>query len=117
MDRLTEKGKHYPLPHEWARVSVIRKERIQICQLQNRLQQYEDLGLEPDKIKIALAKFKQFYDGTAEEILLDMKLIKNSIDLQKCKELLEQAAEEIENCYGKETELSERLRAFLKGED
>jgi len=34
----------------------------------------------------------------------------------EAEKLIEQAAEEIENCYGKETELSKRLRDFL-GDD
>lgn len=34
-------------------------------------------------------------------------------DCKQLKNLLEEAAEEIENCYGRETELSERLRAAL----
>jgi hypothetical protein len=34
----------------------------------------------------------------------------------EAKKLIEQAAEEIENCYGKETELSKKMREFLGGE-
>jgi len=36
--------------------------------------------------------------------------INRAVEAEK---LLEQAAEEIENCYGKETELSKKLRGFL----
>jgi hypothetical protein len=34
----------------------------------------------------------------------------------KAEKLIEQAAEEIENCYGKETELSKKMRDFLEGD-
>jgi|GEM_PF-5759710 len=34
-------------------------------------------------------------------------------DCKQLKNLIEEAAEEIENCYGRETELSERLRTAL----
>jgi len=34
-------------------------------------------------------------------------------ELQGAKILMEKAAEEIENCYGRETQLSERLRKVL----
>jgi len=38
--------------------------------------------------------------------------INRATDAEK---LIEQAAEEIENCYGKETELSKKMRDFLGG--
>jgi len=35
----------------------------------------------------------------------------------EAEKLIEQAAEEIENCYGKETELSKKMREFLGGDE
>ena len=37
-------------------------------------------------------------------------LEKAAINIQRSIELLEQAAEELENCYGRETELTEKIR-------
>lgn len=60
-----------------------------------RLAAYEDTGLEP------------------EEILTGVQLAEIAclqIRYKKRQELLERAAECIENCYGQETELSEAIR-------
>lgn len=61
----------------------------------DRLKAYEDTGLEP------------------EEILTGVQLAEIAcmqIRYKKMQELLEQAAECIENCYGRETDLSEAIR-------
>lgn len=63
-----------------------------------RLKAYEDTGLEP------------------EEILTGVQLAEIAcmqIRYRKTQELLEQAAEEIENCYGAETELTKAMRKQL----
>lgn len=63
-----------------------------------RLKKYEDTGLEP------------------EEILSGVQLAEIAcmqIRYKKRQELLERAAECIENCYGRETELSEAIRKEL----
>lgn len=63
-----------------------------------RLKAYEDTGLEP------------------EEILTGVQLAEIAcmqIRYRKMQELLEQAAEEIENCYGAETELTKAMRKQL----
>lgn len=60
-----------------------------------KLKDYEDTGLEP------------------EEILTGVQLAEIAclqIRYKKRQELLERAAECIENCYGQETELSEAIR-------
>lgn len=42
---------------------------------------------------------------------------KGGFDMEQLTNLLEEAAEEIENCYGRETELSERLREASTGHE
>lgn len=68
------------------------KEYLSIVQ---KLKAYEDTGREP------------------EEILTGVQLAEIAcmqIRYKKMQELLEQAAECIENCYGRETDLSEAIR-------
>ena len=63
-----------------------------------KLSRYEDTGLEP------------------EEILTGVQLAEIAcmqIRYKKMQKLLEQAVEEIENCNGRETELSEAIRKEL----
>lgn len=67
-------------------------------ELTERLKAYEDTGLAPT------------------EILTDAQLAEIAcmqIRYKKMQELLERAAEEIENCYGTETELSAAIRTQL----
>lgn len=71
------------------------KEYISIVQ---KLKAYEDTGREP------------------EEILTGVQLAEIAcmqIRYKKMQELFEQAAEEIENCYGAETELTKAMRKQL----
>lgn len=63
------------------------------------LKKYEDTGLAPDEILTGVE-------------LANIACLQ--IRYKKAVKLLEEAAEEIENCYGKETELSERIRAAIK---
>lgn len=97
MDRLT-------IPDEpiegGMRRSVVdaRAAREQAMTMYWRLKKYEDTGLEP------------------EEILSGVQLAEIAcmqIRYKKRQELLERAAECIENCYGRETELSEAIRKEL----
>ena len=63
-----------------------------------RLKEYEDTGFAP------------------EEILTGVQLAEIAcmqIQYKKMQELLEQSAEEIEDCYGRETELSAEIRKQL----
>jgi len=76
----------------------------------DRLATYVDTGLEPEEIILLKQNFERkvctgcwLKDGA-----------KISENIGELKMLLEQAAEEIENCYGRETELSERIREQLK---
>jgi len=41
------------------------------------------------------------------------KLVEHNNEVYEKMQLLEQAAEEIENCYGRETELSKKIRGML----
>jgi len=74
-----------------------------------KLAAYENTGLEPEEIKL----LKRSYE---KKVCIGCWL-KDEINIAKkineLKELLEQAAEDIENCYGRETELSERIREQL----
>lgn len=63
------------------------------------LKAYEDTGLAPNEILTGVE-------------LANIACLQ--IRYRKAKELLEDAAEEIENCYGRETELSERIRSAIK---
>ena len=71
------------------------KEYISIVQ---KLKAYEDTGREPEEILSSLQ--------LAEIACLQIRY-------KKRQELLERAAECIENCYGRETELSEAIRKEL----
>lgn len=63
-----------------------------------KLKSYEDTGLEPGEILTGVQ--------LAEIACMQIRY-------RKMQELLEQAAEEIENCYGRETELSGAIRKEL----
>lgn len=63
-----------------------------------RLKKYEDTGLAPEEI----------LTGTQLAEIACMQ-----IRYKEMQELLSRAAEEIENCYGKETELSAAIRRQL----
>lgn len=64
-----------------------------------KLKRYEDTGLEPDEILTAV-----------ELAEIDCMQIR----YKKMQDLLEQTAEDMENCYGRETGLSMRIREVLK---
>ena len=66
-----------------------------IDEAMEKLSCYEDTGLEPEEILSGLQ--------LAEIACLQIRY-------KKRQELLERAAECIENCYGRETELSEAIR-------
>ena len=71
------------------------EEHKQLAEWLKELRQYKDTGLDP------------------EEILTGVQLAEIAclqIRYKKRQELLERAAECIENCYGRETELSEAIR-------
>lgn len=75
--------------------SVDYKEYLSIVQ---KLKAYEDTGLEPGEILTGVQ--------LAEIACMQIRF-------KKMQELLERAAEEIENCYGMETELTEAMRKQL----
>lgn len=85
MDRLTIPDK--PIEGGMRRAMIdARAVREEAMRLYWRLKAYEDTGLEPGDMQ---NRYK------------------------KMQELLERAAEEIENCYGRETELSKNIRKHL----
>lgn len=49
----------------------------------DRLAAYEDTGLEPVQVKALGAKMMQIYSGTAEDIILDMKLLADHMECEK----------------------------------
>lgn len=69
-----------------------------IDEAMEKLSRYEDTGLEPGEILTAVQM--------AEIACMQIRY-------KKMQELLERAAECIENCYGRETELSEAIRKEL----
>lgn len=53
----------------------------------DRLAAYEDTGLEPEQVKALGNKMKQIYSGTAEDIILDMKLLADHMECEKYRAL------------------------------
>lgn len=49
----------------------------------DRLAAYEDTGLEAVQVKALGAKMMQIYSGTAEDIILDMKLLADHMECEK----------------------------------
>lgn len=52
-----------------------------------RLTAYKDTGLEPKQVKALGTKMKQIYSGTAEDIILDMKLLADHMECEKYRAL------------------------------
>ena len=88
----------YDINDPSGRVAFMYRLMWALADTSERLRSYESTGLEP------------------EEILNGVQLAEIAcmqIRYKKMQELLEHAAEEIENCYGRETELSEAIRQQL----
>lgn len=97
MDRLTIPDE--PIEGGMRRAVIdARAVREQAMAMYWRLKKYEDTGLEPGEILTGVQ--------LAEIACMQIRY-------RKMQELLEQAAEEIENCYGRETELSGAIRKEL----
>lgn len=73
-----------------------------MAELREALMRYEDTGIEPEHILTGVQ--------LAEIACLQIRF-------EKMLELMEQAAEEIENCYGKETALSIAIRDQLGNQE
>lgn len=77
--------------------------------------------LTENALKIVASNIEQYYRAKAPNgawcistiLGASEQFAKFRADLQTYRHLIEEAAEEIENCYGRETELSEKLRASL----
>ena len=96
MDRLTMLSDKGGVAFTFDLDITCKKTEIQkIFKLGQKLKAYEDTGLEPDEILSGLE-------------LAEIACMQ--IQYKKMQELLEQAAECIENCYGRETELSKAIR-------
>lgn len=88
----------YGIDDTSGRVALVYRLMWALADLRERLKSYEDTGLQPGEILSGLQ--------LAEVACLQIRY-------QKRQELLERAAECIENCYGRETELSEAIRKEL----
>lgn len=85
MERLTERDEH-------GDIYVKNQDYISASR---KLADYEDTGLEPEDIPTGIQMANIFC---------------MQISCKRMKELLEEAAETIENCYGKETDLTISIR-------
>lgn len=91
-------GLQYGIDNPFGRVALVYHLMWAMADLRETLKAYEDTGLAP------------------EEILTGAQLAEIAcmqIRFKKMQELLERAAEEIENCYGAETELTKAMRKQL----
>lgn len=92
----------YGIDYEPGRVALIYRLMWALADVREALMRYEDTGIEPEHI---LTGFQ-----LAEIACLQIRF-------EKMLELMEQAAEEIENYYGKETALSIAIRNQLGNQE
>lgn len=74
-----------------------------------KLKDYEETGLMPEQI----VEMDELYTEKCKEVAKLQKQMKSLSAMMEEKELIEEMAEEIENCYGRETELTKRAREYL----
>lgn len=74
-----------------------------------KLKDYEETGLMPEQI----VEMDELYLEKCKEVAKLQKELETLSAKMEGKELIEKMAEEIENCYGRETELTKRAREYL----
>lgn len=92
-------GLQHGIDNPFGRVALVYNLMWAMADLRETLKSYEDTGLAPEKILTGVQ--------LAEIACMQIRY-------KKMQELLEEAAECIENCYGKETELTAAIRQQIK---